>query len=284
MFCENVQRNEKSLWIQQAKDIDSAIIHNFYSKKYLLQLEAHCLSNKPYFQVADNKISHDSFDAILASASSAAAVAESLLNDKMAWSLARPPGHHASYEQAEGFCFINNVALAANIILQQKPNAKILIFDYDVHHGNGTQDLFYKNNQVFFASIHASPQFLYPNSGYEYEVGEAEGEGFTLNKCGNIHMQGRVWLETALSMVDEIEQQFKADYVLISAGFDAHKQDPSAIFDVQDEHFLKLQDRLIQYANKYSEGRVGSILEGGYSLEVLKRLIPKMILKMKDTK
>lgn len=190
---------------------------------------------------------------------------------RRAFCAVRPPGHHARAEQGMGFCFFNNVALGARHAQRRHGADKIAIVDWDVHHGNGTQDLFYDDGSVLFFSTHQSP--WYPFTGDAAETGEGRGRGTTLN-CplaagAGIQEIGAAFEERLLPALEA----FQPDLILISAGFDSRENDPLGRFRLTDADFVQLTRLLKQAADRLCEGRLVSVLEGGYHLEGLARAV-----------
>jgi len=179
----------------------------------------------------------------------------------------RPPGHHATPDRGMGFCIFNNIAVAARHAQAQHKIQKVLIADFDVHHGNGTQDIFYDDPSVFFFSTHQSP--WYPGTGAKQETGTGKGLGTTLNRpfpAGT----GRARIVPAYA--EELRaaaDKFRPELVLVSAGFDSRLGDPLGHFRLTDDDFAELTDVLVDVANRHAEGRLVSVLEGGYNLEGL---------------
>ena len=178
----------------------------------------------------------------------------------------RPPGHHAlNTGKEEGFCYFNNIAITAKYLQQHYKLEKILIVDWDYHHGNATQDMFYDDNTVLFFSTH--DQYAYPGTGSPEKIGISEGKGYNINihlPCGtNDHKIIEIFKNILVPESD----RFKPDMVLISAGFDSKKNDPLGCFEISDNGFIELTKIVMSISKKYSNDRLISILEGGYNLK-----------------
>ena len=184
-----------------------------------------------------------------------------------AFCIVRPPGHHATADRGMGFCLFNNIAIAARYAQKKHGVERVLIADWDVHHGNGTQDIFYEDPSVFFFSTHQSP--WYPGTGAERERGEGEGEGKTMN-CPFPAGSGREEILGAFqNRLLPAMKDYKPELVMISAGFDSRIGDPLGEFLLTDDDFAELTAITQEIAARYSSGRIVSVLEGGYSLEGL---------------
>jgi acetoin utilization deacetylase AcuC-like enzyme len=188
-----------------------------------------------------------------------------------AFCIVRPPGHHARPAQGMGFCLFNNIAIAARYAQQKFGVERVAIADWDVHHGNGTQDIFYTDRSVFFFSTHQSP--WYPGTGDLEEIGEGAGKGTTLN-CPYPAGSGREQVLGAFrGKLAPLMDEFQPDLVLISAGFDSRLGDPLGHFRLSDADFSELTGVMMEVADKHANGRVISVLEGGYNLDGLTRAV-----------
>ena len=182
---------------------------------------------------------------------------------KNAFCSVRPPGHHCNQNKAAGFCILNNVAIGAKYLLKKYKYKRIAIIDFDVHHGNGTQDIFYDNKNVLFISTHQYP--FYPGTGSEEEKGK-------FNNICNIPLPAGTNSEEYLNAFEfalKKLRDFKPEFILISAGFDGHNDDPLAQFKLDTDDYYKITKRILETSKKFSNGKVVSILEGGYDLQAL---------------
>ena len=179
----------------------------------------------------------------------------------------RPPGHHAEKQKAMGFCVYNNVAVGAYYLLEKYGLKKVTIIDFDVHHGNGTQDIFYDNEKVLYISSHQYP--YYPGSGAANERGKKNN---ILNVPLNAGTQSHEFLNAYDSIFKKLKE-FKPEFILLSAGFDAHKNDPLAQINLESKDYYTLTKRILDFAKKLCDGKVVSILEGGYDLNALKESV-----------
>ena len=213
----------------------------------------------------DTIISPGSKDATFDAVGSIIAAIDGVQNKefKNAFCAVRPPGHHSSQNKAAGFCIFNSVSIGANYLIQKYKYNKIAIIDFDVHHGNGTQDIFYDNENVLFISTHQYP--YYPGSGSENERGK-------FNNIKNIPLPAGTESEEYLNAFEHALkklEEFKPEFVLISAGFDAHEADPLAQFKLKTEDYYLITKRILDISKKFCNGNVVSILEGGYDLKAL---------------
>ena len=228
-----------------------------------------CRRGQPFLDVADVGICGDSFDIALLAAGAALGLAEAVAQGDIdnGFALCRPPGHHAEHDLALGFCLFNNVAIAARYLQRRHGLDKILILDWDVHHGNGTQHTFEADPSVLFVSTHQYP--YYPGTGASSEDGEGRGRGATLNcpmpaGAGDREYE-QAFVERVLPKIDA----FAPEAVIVSAGFDAHAEDPLAQIRLSTGFFAWMTERVMEVAERHAGGRLISLLEGGYNTEVL---------------
>jgi acetoin utilization deacetylase AcuC-like enzyme len=219
----------------------------------------------------DTVVSPESFKVALAAAGACVAAVEAVLQgkDRNALCLVRPPGHHATPKRSMGFCLFNNVALAAHHARTAHQVSRILVADWDVHHGNGTQDIFYEDPEVMFFSIHRFGMGFYPGTGNIDETGQSRGLGFTLNAPVRWGTSRKEHRERFRGGLEKAAAKIKPDLVLLSAGFDAHARDPLGGMALETEDFATMTRDVLDVANTHARGRVVSCLEGGYDLEAL---------------
>jgi acetoin utilization deacetylase AcuC-like enzyme len=235
----------------------------------LLETVRWTASQAPLWLGMDTYTTPGSWDAAQMAAGAAVAAVEAVASRQVsnAFALIRPPGHHATPSQAMGFCLLNNIAIAARHALDTQGLQRVAIVDYDVHHGNGTQECFYDDGRVFFCSSHAWP--LYPGTGAEDEVGIEDGYGATLNMplpygTGDLGF-GQLYDEVLLPAL----RRFGPELILVSAGYDAHWDDPLGPLALSIGGYTRLTQRLAALAHEVCDGRIVLVLEGGYSLPAL---------------
>ncbi len=246
------------------------IIGKVHSGDYAREFESACLAGLPLFHSADNPISRSSFDAARAVVGMSLAAADDIWrrgSSDRAFIIARPPGHHAERNEAMGFCFFNTIACVAEWLREQPGMERIFVFDFDVHHGNGTQHLFEDRDDVFYASMHRFP--FYPGTGAAREIGVGRGRGFTKNIPFEGGAGDAEYLRAVEDSIVRVIDDYRPNAILLSAGFDAHRRDPLGGMDVTEGAFGEITRMVVEAANRHCNGRILSLMEGGYDLEGL---------------
>ena len=251
---------------REAPEVELERVQAVHSRAHVETVRQHSARGAPLD--LDTRTSPRSFDAALHAAGGACALAEALLSGEAPTGFAalRPPGHHAEPARAMGFCLFNNVAIAARHALDQLGAERVFIFDWDVHHGNGTNAIFRSSREVLFASIHQWP--FYPGTGALADAGAGEGEGFSINLPVPAGAGEGLWLSLVEHVILPAAREFRPDLVLVSAGFDAHRQDPIANCLLDTESFAHLARHVRALAGELGVP-VGAVLEGGYDLDAL---------------
>jgi acetoin utilization deacetylase AcuC-like enzyme len=221
----------------------------------------------------DTFISSASVDAALVAAGTAIEAVDLVFNQDYdsVFAAVRPPGHHARPGQAMGFCIFNNIALCAAHALRTRDIDQVLIVDWDVHHGNGTQEMFYTRDDVYFLSIHQSP--FYPRTGAEGEMGSGPGLGYTRNIPRLARKDDAHYVDQLRLALEEVASICQPQLVLISAGFDAHAADPIGGMKLSEQGFLEMTRLLTDFAHSHAHGRIISFLEGGYDHPALAKCV-----------
>tara|TARA_Y100000996_G_scaffold380524_1_gene334482 strand:+ start:776 stop:1702 length:927 start_codon:yes stop_codon:yes gene_type:complete len=264
VVIDNLKKNKRLLWDKPC-NVDEKYLHITHSKNYIFDVKEKFPKKGLVFLDGDTIISPGSKKASIDAVGSIISSIDGIENKKYdnAFCAVRPPGHHAEKNKAMGFCIYNNVAVGANYLIDKYKYNKIAIIDFDVHHGNGTQDIFYENEKVLYISTHQYP--YYPGTGNEKEKGKyANILNIPLPAGTNTDQYFNAY-EHVLKKLDE----FKPEFLLFSAGFDAHKNDPLAQFNLESKDFYEITRRTILSTNKYTNGKIVSILEGGYDLKAL---------------
>jgi acetoin utilization deacetylase AcuC-like enzyme len=257
-------------WVESTAAPADAV-ERVHARSYLRRVEEACLKGAEMLDRGDTRVCFDSYHAALLSAGTAVSAVDYVLLGlgKRAFALTRPPGHHARPAEAMGFCIFNNLAIAAAHALEQYELERILVVDWDVHHGNGTQEIFYHDPRVLFFSIHQSP--FWPHTGAADETGHGPGAGRTLNVPVPVGSGGGTFREAFRRQLQPAVEAFEPELILVSAGFDAHADDPLASVELADEDFDALGRMVVDWADRYADGQIVSFLEGGYNLDVLAR-------------
>ena len=263
---ENFKKlDNKNLVWKKPSSFEQSILIKTHTKDYIKQVNLSFPQSGLKFLDGDTVVSPGSKDATKDAVGSIISAIDGVEKKefKNAFCCVRPPGHHAEKEKAMGFCIFNNVAVGANYLIEKYKYKKIAIIDFDVHHGNGTQDIFYNDKNVLYISTHQYP--YYPGSGSEKENGKYNN---VLNIPLEAGTSGNEYLNAYEKVLDKLKE-FKPEFLLFSAGFDAHIDDPLAQLRLSSEDFYKITKRTLEVSKPFCNGNIVSILEGGYDLRAL---------------
>lgn len=264
---DEFQHCEKAEW--QEATLEQ--IRRNHTRDYVANLEHWCESEAGRIE-ADTVVCGASWKTTLRACGAACDAVHRILKDehKQAFCALRPPGHHAKPHGAMGFCLFNTIAVAAHEALAQGLD-RVMIIDWDVHHGNGTQDSFYEHGQIGFYSIHRSP--FYPGTGAESETGSGDGLGCIANSPVPADVTKKEFFDQFERGIEQIARKINPQLILLSAGFDAHRKDPVGGLCMEEEDFAQLTRTTCQLADSYCDGRLVSLLEGGYHLDYLPKCV-----------
>jgi acetoin utilization deacetylase AcuC-like enzyme len=257
-----------------AQTADLQWILRVHEEKYVRRFEEVCLAGHKMLDYSDNQMCIETFEIAKLAVGGVIEAVRRVMSGEIdnAFCAVRPPGHHAEPGEAMGFCYFNNVAIAAKYLQAQWGVQKIGIIDFDVHHGNGTQHIFEQDPTVFYYSIHQHPSFAFPGTGRDFETGTQTGKGFTKNSLalpGQGDAEYRHLLERDLFPAF---YDFKPDFMLLSTGFDAHEDDEMSDINLTTEFYSWMMKQIVKMADHYCKGRLVSVLEGGYCLARLPEL------------
>ena len=249
-------------------------IEMIHDRDYIARLEEACRANESIFDSPDNQMCADTYETALLAVGGILETVRMVMEGTLdnAFCAVRPPGHHAETNRAMGFCYFNNVAIAASYLHNQWGIQRVGIVDFDVHHGNGTQHIFEGDASVYYYSIHQHPSFAYPGTGREFEYGKGQGHGFTKNSPMLPGQGDNEYYKLIERDLMPVVEEYRPEVLLVSAGFDAHREDDMSDMKLSTEGFSWIMRQLMEVANKYCNGRVISVLEGGYSLKRLPEL------------
>ena len=263
-IIENLKKNKNLIWKKPSK-FNNNILTIAHSKEYIENVQKAFPSNSFVYLDGDTIVSPGSKEATIDAVGSIISAIDGVEKKefKNAFCVVRPPGHHAEKNKAMGFCIYNNVAIGARYLINHYKYQKVAIIDFDVHHGNGTQDIFFDDKKVLYISTHQYP--YYPGTGGENERGK-------YNNIFNIPLPAGTNSEEYLNVYEHVLKklnEFKPNFILFSAGFDAHKNDPLAQLKLNSKDYYEITKRTLEYSKKFCDGKVVSILEGGYDLNAL---------------
>jgi len=266
VIVENLKKFEKKLIWKKPTTVDKKFLRITHSSNYVNMIENSFPEKGFSYLDGDTVVSPGSKKATFDAVGSIISAIDGVINKdfKNAFCAVRPPGHHSEQEKAMGFCIFNNIAVGANYLISKYKYKKIAIIDFDVHHGNGTQDIFFNNEKVLYISTHQYP--YYPGSGSYKEKGKYNN---VLNIPLPAGTNSNEYLDAYEHVLKKLKE-YKPEFVLFSAGFDAHKDDPLAQLQLTSKDYYKITKRTLDSVKNYCDGKVVSILEGGYDLNALK--------------
>ena len=243
--------------------IDPQQLRRLHDETYIKLVEQACRDNAPYIDVMDSAIGPESCEIALLAAGTTVEAVEAVIGGRLsnAFSAVRPPGHHAERDRSMGFCLFNNI---------------------DVHHCNGTQHTFYGTNNLFVCSLHGHPNWVYPGTGFETETGTGEGEGYALNLPMRPGAGGAEYRTAFVEKVLPAAEAYNPQFILISAGFDAHRADPLAPLCLETTDYEWMTRWIMDVAKRHCGGRLVSVLEGGYDLEALSASVTRHVSLLVD--
>jgi acetoin utilization deacetylase AcuC-like enzyme len=262
------------LTIIQASRADLKWIETVHSKNYIERFEAACRSGDSMLDYPDNQMCAETFETALLAVGGVLDAAARVMTGKLdnVFCAVRPPGHHAEYDHAMGFCYFNNVAIAARYLQLEWGIQRVGIVDFDVHHGNGTQHIFEEDPDVFYYSIHQHPTFAFPGTGRAFETGSGKGSGSTRNYPVLPGDGDKEYLGLIQRDLIPVIEAFSPEVIIVSAGFDAHVDDDMSDIKLSTQGYTRIMERIVALAELYSNGRMISVLEGGYCLKRLPEL------------
>ncbi|GAB4138710.1 MAG: histone deacetylase [Planctomycetaceae bacterium] len=257
------------LWtLKKAVPAETREVSHVHDLNYIASVREFALNGGGRIE-ADTVVCPDSYNVALHASGTAIDATNEVLggNDNQAVCLIRPPGHHALPKSAMGFCLFNHVAVAAQHAIERFHLSRVLIVDWDVHHGNGTQEIFYESPNVYFMSVHRWP--FYPGTGDVNETGHGPGLGTTFNLPLPFGVSRQSYCEQFARLLDDVASKCQPELILISAGFDAHAADPIGSLGLESEDFSVLTKTVLDVASQFCQGKVVSLLEGGYNTNAL---------------
>jgi len=264
----------EQLTLIKAVSADLKWVEAVHDRKYIQRFAAACSAGDNVIDTPDNQMCEVSYEIALLAVGGVLEATRLVMADQLdnAFCAVRPPGHHAEVDRAMGFCYFNNVAIAARYIQQEWGIKRVGIVDFDVHHGNGTQHIFEDDPTVFYYSIHQHPTFAYPGTGREFEMGKNAGYGYTKNSPvlpgqGDSEYRRLMQRDLFPAFAD-----FKPEVILVSTGFDAHIDDNMSDIKLTTEGFTWIIQKIMEMARWYCRGKLISVLEGGYSIRRLPEL------------
>lgn len=254
-------------------------IETVHGIHYIMKFDEACIFGITEFDHPDNAICRDSYNTALLAVGGVLKAIDQVMKGEVdnAFCAVRPPGHHAETDKPMGFCYFNNVAIGARYLQKEYGLERIAIIDFDVHHGNGTQHIFDHDPSVLYYSIHEHPSFAYPGTGREFEVGIGEGDGYTVNSPVLPGRGDEEYRRMIMTDLVPAVKKFDPDFFILSAGFDAHVSDLMSGTNLTTDGYDFVSEVIMNLVNRFTDGKVVSVLEGGYNLEVLPLLVENHI-------
>jgi acetoin utilization deacetylase AcuC-like enzyme len=248
-------------------------VHEVHPEQYTSMIKSRCHVGEHVLDEGDTHVSRESYEVALLAAGGVLLGVDEVMTGKLdrVFCAVRPPGHHAGSSTVMGFCLFNNVAIGARYAQRNYAIERVAIIDWDVHHGNGTQQIFYDDHSVLYISLHQFP--YYPGTGSTGERGAGAGEGYTVNCPMGAGSVQKDYLDAFQTHILPALRSFRPELLFISAGFDAHKDDPLAGISLTEDSFAEMTNLLLEVSREYCQGRVISVLEGGYNLQALARSV-----------
>jgi len=256
-----------------------------HERRHIDYVKRVCRMGGGVLDQGDTPVGPNSFSIALLAVGAVLRSCDAVMNGEVdrCFAAVRPPGHHAEPDRSLGFCLFNNIAIAARYIQKTYDVDRIAIVDFDVHHGNGTQEAFDDDRGVQFISLHQHPSTCYPGTGHDWEIGVGRARGYTLNLPFNPGAGDEEYLKVIDNIVLPELDEFRPQVMLISAGFDGHLEDPLASIELSEEGFELMTRSLVASAERYCDGRVISILEGGYNLRALGRSVVRHVIGLRGS-
>ncbi|MFH0784099.1 MAG: histone deacetylase [Pseudomonadota bacterium] len=276
----------KQLTRIEASKADQRWIETVHNVSYIMRFKDACTTGLNEFEHPDNCICRDSYDTAFLAVGGILKAIDAVMKGEVdnAFCAIRPPGHHAEVDKPMGFCYFNNVAIGARYLQKEYGIERVGIIDFDVHHGNGTQHIFESDPMVFYYSIHEHPSFAYPGTGRAFEAGFGMGKGYTVNSPVLPGQGDDDYKRLIMQELVPAFKKFTPKFILLSAGFDAHEADMMSGTNLSNEGYDFISEVIMNLAKSCSGGRVVSVLEGGYNLNILPILVEKHIRFLADLK
>ena len=264
----------EQLTLIKAAPADLKWVETVHDPQYIKRLQKACSNGNNIFDSPDNQMCPATYEVSLLAVGGVLEATRLVMEGELdnAFCAVRPPGHHAEVSQAMGFCYFNNVAIAARYIQQQWDIQRVGIVDFDVHHGNGTQHIFERDATVFYYSIHQHPTFAYPGTGREFETGKDAGHGYTKNSAMLPGQGDKDYKQILQRDLVPAFADFKPQVILVSSGFDGHIEDNMSDIKLTTEGYTWIIKMIVELAAEHAQGRLISVLEGGYSIRRLPEL------------